>query len=181
MSRPLFLALAILAICGFGLAPARAAGVTAEQYEEKLKTYDPAAVEAAKFYAQTFELIASYKKSAPQMEQGMARQLKAKNPDITEEQSKLFIKTFEDVSINDGAAAMERGAVLALLDIMSKDELVALRDFYSSPNGASILKKFGAYSERLAEVKGVMKSEIFPRALEAAKAKLKESGVEVKM
>jgi len=171
----------VIVAAGFGLSPAWAGGVTAEQYEQKLKGYDPQSIEAAKFYASTFDLIGSWKKSSPQMEQGMANRIKAKNPEITEEQSKLFIKTFEDVALTEGAQALERGAVLALLDLMTKDELISLQNFYTTPTGASILKKFGAYSERLAEVRGVMKSDVLPHALDAAKAKLKESGVDVKL
>ena len=173
--------LLVLAFCGLGALGARAESLTAEQYEAKLKTYDPAAVEAAQFYARTFDLMGPFKKSTPMVETGMARQLKTKNPDITEEQTKLFVKTFEDAALIDNAPIIERAMVVSLLDIFTKDELVALQQFYTSPAGVSLAKKYPMLSDRMNEARGLMKTEIVPRAIEAAKAKLKESGVEVKM
>jgi len=59
--------------------------------------------------------------------------------------------------------------------------LVALSQFYSSPIGAGILRKFPVLSDRIGNVRKLMKTDIVPRALDAAKAKLKESGVIVNM
>jgi hypothetical protein len=158
-----------------------AAPMTAEEYQTKLKAYDSAAVEAATHYAKTFNIMDGFVKTAPRMAENLKKQLKDKNPDISDDQIKEFVDTFEHVALVDDAEVIDHAVVLALLDTFSAEEIVALEKFYSTPVGQSILKKFPAIGQKLLEARKLMPTEIVPKAMEAAKAKLKADGIDVKM
>jgi hypothetical protein len=162
-------------------ATAFAAAMTDEDYQAKLKSYDPAAVAAASSYAKSFDMVGAYAKSAPRMAEGLTKQLKEKNPELTDDQIKQFVDTFQHVALVDNADVINHAVVMALLETFSPDEIVALDKFNSTPMGQSILKKFPIISQKLGEARRLMPDEIVPKAIEAAKAKLKVEGVEVKM
>ena len=174
-----------LLVAGFfcvGLAAAAfAAPMSNDEYQAKLKAYDPAAVEAAANYAKSFDMVGGFAKNAPRMAEAMTKQLKEKNPGITDEQVKDFVETFEHVALVDNADVINHAVVLALLESFNAEEIVALDKFYSTPVGQSILKKFPTVTQKLGEARRLMPAEIMPKALEAAKAKLKAAGLDVKM
>ena len=171
----------LLALSAAVCSPAFAEPMSAAQYQAKLATYDAASAAAAVHYAATFDMMGGFEKTAARFAQTLGAQLKSKNPDLTDAQMQDFLATFQHVALVDNADVIDHAVVLALLDTMSKDELIALDQFYSTPLGAGILKKSPLLSERLGEARRLMPSEIVPRALEAAKAKLKAGGVDVKL
>jgi hypothetical protein len=155
--------------------------VSPDQFEEKLRTYDSESVEAARNYAKAFDMKESISKSIPMLKQAMTRQLKSKNPNLTEDQAHEYIDAYVQSAFVDDIGVLDRATVLLVLDIFSKDELVALNQFYSSPIGSGILKKMPTMTVRMSEVVRFMQSYVMPRASEAARAKLLKDGVEVKM
>jgi hypothetical protein len=163
------------------VATACAAPMTDEEYQSKLKAYDPAAVQAAARYTKTFRIMDGFIKNAPRMAEALKKQLKENNPDISDDQVKEFVDTFEHVALVDNADVIDHAVVLALLDTFSADEIVALDKFYSTPVGQSIIKKFPSVAQKMAEARKLMPAEIVPKAMEAAKAKLKADGLDVKM
>jgi len=168
-------------LCAGLAAAAFAAPMTNDEYQAKLKTYNPAAVAAATNYAKTFDMVGGFAKNAPRMAEAMTKQLKEKNPGITDDQAKDFVETFEHVALVDNADVINHAVTLALLESFNADEIIALDKFYSTPVGLSILKKFPTVTQKLGDARRLMPAEIMPKALEAAKAKLKAAGLDVKM
>jgi hypothetical protein len=171
---------AALMHCG-AVGSAGALDVAPDQFEQKLKTYDPAAVNAARAYAQTFDIKGVLEKSIPQMRAGLTAQLKAKNPQLDEKKFGVFFDAFFKSAFVDDAPVVEKAILLITLDIMSKEELVALNQFYSSPIGKSILLKMPQLMGRLPELNATMEKYVLPRALERARAEVKKSGVDIKI
>lgn len=73
--------------------------VKPEKFEEKLKTFDPEAVAAVLSYAKAFNMIGSLEKSIPYIEEALVKQLKAKNPNLNEDQIKVFLIVFFTVRL----------------------------------------------------------------------------------
>jgi len=180
MMRPPRSLIAALLCAGLA-ATAFAAPMTNDEYQAKLKAYDPSAVAAASNYAKSFDMVGGFAKNAPRMAEAMTKQLKEKNPGITDDQVKDFVDTFEHVALVDNADVINHAVVLALLESFNPDEIVALDKFYSTPVGQSILKKFPTVTQKLGEARRLMPAEIMPKAMEAAKAKLKAAGLDVKL
>jgi hypothetical protein len=169
------------ALMGAAAGPAFALDTPPDQFEQKLKSYDPETVAAALAYAKTFNVKEMFTKTAPQMTKNLTQQLKSQNPALSEEQTKDFIGAFMQSALVDNAEVFEQATILIMLDVFSKDELVALNQFYSSPVGAGILKKMPVMMGRMPELSKVMQSYVLPRALEAARRHMRASGVEVKI
>ncbi len=157
--------------------PAPAAG----GYQEKLKTYDPAAVAAAESYAKTFNMRGMMEKSAPGVVRTLSEQMKAKNPGLTDAQSQKFFSLFTQNFLSDSSEVVEHAMILQMLDVFSKEELVAVDTFYSSPLGVSVLKKMPVLMGHMPHIMEMMQSFIIPRALDAAKEQMRKDGVEVKI
>jgi uncharacterized protein len=170
-----------LALLAGGLELALAQGASPDKFAEKLATYDSAAVAAAQAYAKTFDMKGILEKSAPLISNAMLVQLREKNPNLAEDKTKLFIDTFMQSALVDNAEVIEQATVLNMLDIFSRDELIAMNEFYSSPVGAGILKKMPTLMGRMPEITRLMQTYVVPRALAEAKAKLRASGVDVKI
>ena len=181
MLRSLKAAVLAVALVASGVGVASALDTQPDQFEQKLKSYDPATVEAARAYARTFDRRGTMEKSAPRIAAAVAAQVKAKNPNLNEEQTKLFIDTFMQSGLVDNSDVLEQASILLMLDIFTKDELVALNQFYSSPVGAGILKKIPIMMGRMPEIMQVVQTYIIPRAMEAARSALHARGVEVKI
>ncbi len=69
--------------------------------------------------------------------------------------------------------------MIMMLDIYTKDELLALNQFYSSPVGSSILKKRPIMMSRIPEMMSLMMKYAIPPALAAARNSMKARGVEI--
>lgn len=172
-------------LVGFALvvscATARGLDVAPDKFDEKLKSYDPATLAAARDYMKTFGMKEMLEKSIPPMRQGLLAQLKAKNPGLDEKQASMFMDAFFKSAFVDDAAVTERATIILMLDIFTKDELVALNKFYSSPVGRSILAKMPVMMGRLPEVQEIMSTYVLPRALEHAVGVMKKAGVDMKL
>jgi hypothetical protein len=172
---------AVAVLASLGGAPARAQDFAPAQIEEKLKGYDPATLEAARTFAKSFNLSGMVEKSVPYLVPGVDRQVRAKNPDLTDEQAKSFVEAFLQSLFEDNGQVVEQAAVLTLVEIMSKDELEALIQFQSTPVGASALKKMPTLSARLSQIMPLMQTYVVPRAMESAQAQMRKNGVDVKI
>ena len=61
-------------LCAGLAVTAFAAPMTNDEYQAKLKTYDPAAIAAATSYAKSFDMVGGFAKNAPKMAQSQPRQ-----------------------------------------------------------------------------------------------------------
>jgi hypothetical protein len=172
------LAFAVLAACSQA---SFAEDAATDVFAQKLKSYDPEAVEAARSYARTFNFKNIMEKSVPALTQAATRQIKAKNPELTDQQINGFVEAFLKTALVDSAPVLEEASILMMLDIFNKDELIALDKFYSSPVGASIVKKIPIMMGRMPELMQTMQAQVFPRAFAAARDQMKQNGVDVKI
>jgi len=173
--------LGLLALCGAAWTPALALEAAPDQFEQKLQTFDPAAVAAARSYARVFDIKGMMEKSMPALKQALLRQLKAKNPALSDPQIDAFFDAFFRGAFIDGAPVLEQATVIIMLEVLSKDEIVALNQFYSSPIGREILGKMPVVMGRMPELMAVMEKYVIPDALEAARATMKKGGVDVRI
>jgi hypothetical protein len=171
----------ILALCGLAFTPAGALDATPDQFEQKLQSYDPAAVDAARAYARVFDMKGMMEKSIPALKQALLRQLKAKNPSLSDAQLDSFFDAFFRGAFVDGAPVLEQATILIMLEVLSKDEIIALNQFYSSPIGQGILAKMPVVLGRMPELMAVMEKYVIPGALESARATMKKGGVDVRI
>lgn len=150
-------------------------------FEQRLKTYDPALVDAARTYARTVNIADQLAKAAPTIGEAVADQVKQKNPSLSDSQIRAFTDAFFNSAFVEQRAVLENMTLLMMLDTFTKDEMVALSQFYSSPVGLSILQKMPRVLSRMPEVMAMMEKYTIPEALRAAQDKMKKSGVDVKL
>jgi len=150
-------------------------------FEQRLKTYDPALVEAARTYARTVNIAEQLAKAAPTISEAVADQVKEKNPSLSASEVKAFTDAFFNSAFVEHKAVLENMTLLMMLDTFTKDEMVALSQFYSSPVGLSILQKMPRVLNRMPEVMAMMEKYTIPEALRAAQDKMKKNGVDVKL
>lgn len=174
------LALAFALVASVALC-ANAQGVTSDKFEQRLKSYDSATVEAARSYIRVANLKEMMQQSIPALRGALTAQVKAKNPSLNDEQVNAFFEAFLQTALVDSSTLIEQATILIMLEILTKDEIVALNQFYSSLTGRDILKKMPQFLGRMPEVMQAMQQVVFPRALEAAQGKLKQRGVDVRI
>jgi hypothetical protein len=150
-------------------------------FEQRLKTYDPKLVEAARTYQRTLNMTGQLVKIGPVLSQAIARQVKLKNPSLSDEQIKAFTDAFFQNAFVDHAGVLEQMATLITLDTFTRDELIALNAFYSTPAGQSILGKMPKMMSRMPEIAAVIQKYVVPEALGAAQDQMKKAGVDVKI
>jgi hypothetical protein len=152
-----------------------------DEFDAKLKTYDPEAVAAAQSYARTLNIKEQFTKAAPLMRDGLSRQVAAANPTLKREEVDAFLDAFFQAALVDKADVIEKATLLMTLDVLSKDELVAVAQFYGSPIGKSILSKMPTLMGRIPELQTLMMTKIVPDALQIARDKMKARGVEIRI
>ena len=157
---------------GFDFAP--------EQIEQKIATYDPQAVEAARGYRIALFTDLAVTNYFSKSIEGIENKLKENNPNLDEDKTKLFMSTFMQNGLSESEKFGENGNVLLLLDTFSKDELIALNQFYSSPMGKIILQKNTSIGGRFLQMVTLVRTNIIPNAIEAARSRLRQDGIEVK-
>ena len=160
---------------------AQALDITPDQFDRMLQKYDAATVEAARSYARTFNMKQMFERSIPALRQSMMAQLRAKNQALNEQQISAFFEAFMQSALVDAAPVLEQATILIMLDVLTKEEIVALNQFYSSSVGREILAKMPVVLGRIPEVMGLMQTYIIPRALEVAREQMKKSGVDVRI
>ncbi len=176
-SRIVGVALSLALIFGAAVASAQQEGP--EAYEQKLKSYDPDTVAAAKAYSEMMNIRGAFEQAIPMMSKNLAGELKTKNPKLTDQQVQEFMDVFLHSALVDSADIIQKYSMIMMLDIYTKDELLALNQFYSSPVGSSILKKRPIMMSRIPEMMSLMMKYVIPPALAAARNSMKARGVEI--
>lgn len=147
------------------------------EFEQKLKAYDPESIAAARQYARAADMKGMMAKVAPTLRQQVIAGAHAQNPNLSSAQIETFADAFVKSAFVDNAQAIEDASILMMMDIFDKDELVALGKFYSSPIGASIMSKMPKMMEKMP----TLLSSIVPRAIKDAQEKMKKNGLDVKI
>ncbi|MGO9743077.1 MAG: DUF2059 domain-containing protein [Roseiarcus sp.] len=160
---------------------APAAPISPDQFAEAIGRYDPESVAAARTYATIYNIRGMVDRTAPGVAQRLAQHVKSLNPNLSDDNIKIFVDTFMQSAMVDNSAVLEQAAELTVLEAFSKDELAALAQFYASPIGAKILQKAPAIMTRLPQILGLMQTYVVPKATQAAEAALRARSVEVKM
>ncbi len=144
-----------------------------QQVKDQLKTFDPEAVKAAEHYY-----------NSPMIRNGMLSMITSLTPSIIANMTQHEAKQLSDedrakvVSILDHAMRHNFDYLIGLntvvaLRTFSKEELVAMDNFYSSPTGQGILLKMPQLSKSMPSV---MQS-FMPKYLASVKQDLKAEGV----
>ncbi len=149
----------------------------ANEFEQKLKAYDPESIAAARQYARAADMKGMMARVAPTLRQQVIAGARAQNPNLSSAQIETFADAFVKSAFVDNAQAIEDASILMMMDIFDKDELVALGKFYSSPTGASIMGKMPKMMERMP----TLLSSIVPKAIKDAQEKMKKNGLDVKI
>jgi hypothetical protein len=147
------------------------------EFEQKLKSYDPESIAAARQYARAADMKGMMARVAPTLRQQIIAGVRAQNPNLSSAQIETFADAFVKSAFVDNARALEDASILMMMDIFDKDELVALGKFYSSPIGASIMSKMPKMMERMP----TLLSSIVPKAIKDAQEKMKKNGLDVKI
>jgi hypothetical protein len=181
IARVRTIVIAALLLLG-GFHPALALDANPAEFERKLKQYDPQAVEAALAYARVFNFKEQFTKGIPLMRDGLSRQLIAKNPALKKEDIDAFLDAFFKSALVDKSDVIEKAILIIMLDIFSKDELIAVSKFYSSQVGQDVLKKMPMMMGKLPELQALMLNNIIiPDAMKSAQDTMKSRGVELKI
>jgi len=110
----------------------------------------------------------------------MSQMLKAKNPDLSDQERKQFLDIAFHYVLADNIDLIEDVWMLDAVAIYSKEELLALRDFYASPTGLSITQKSGKMAEKVLPDMAKVMQTLMPGAIKAAQSTMRSNGVEVK-
>ena len=120
--------------------------------QEQLKTFDPAVVAAARHYYES-----------PKIKDGMLSMLKNLSTPIIANQEKTTGKKLSEAERAKVIAVLNQAMaenfdfllqlnMVAAVETFSKEQLIALDQFYSSPVGQSILDKMPKLGQRLPEI-----------------------------
>ncbi len=147
--------------------PATEAGV-----QEQLKTFDPAAVAAARHFYQSPVM----KTAMLSRMKGTVAAIKRESADITNkypeaDREKFLAENNKMLAVIEKTTADNYDYMLGLhmiaaLQIFSKDELIALDTFYSSPVGQGVVMKMPLLNKRIPDVMHA----VVPKMFEAMKA-----------
>ena len=150
---PLLLAILVaVGLSSAGAAETPPLPVNDLQLDEQLAKADPAAVAAARHYYES-----------PKIRDGMLSMLRSLTPVILANQEKAAGKAMLpgeraklvaviDKAMNDSFPFLLRLNTVAAVQMFTRDQLVALDQFYSSPMGQSILEKMPALGQRLPQI-----------------------------
>ncbi len=139
------------------------------QVQDQLSRFDPAAVAAARHYYES-----------PKVKDGLLGMLKNLTPTIIANQERASGKKLSSADRAKIAAAIDRGMsetfpflielnIVAAVEVLSKDQLIALDQFYNSPMGQSILDKMPLIGQRLPAILQVFLPK-FTASVQAAMA-----------
>ena len=135
----------------------------------------------ARDYARAAELAASLSRALPAISEQIVRNVRQRNPGASNETMNAFSDALFEEFLLKRAAEIEAAVVDVLLDIYTKDELVALKTFYTTPIGQSIIKKQPQLGTKMPEAMQEWTRRTAPEAVKAAAARLKASGKDLKL
>ncbi|KAA5600343.1 DUF2059 domain-containing protein [Blastochloris sulfoviridis] len=142
---------------------------------------DPQVVAIARDYARSAELAASLSRALPAISEQIVRNVRQRNPGASNDTMNAFSDALFEEFLLKRAAEIEAAVVDVLLDIYTKDELIALKTFYSTPVGQSIIKKQPQLGTKMPEALQEWTRRAAPEAVKAAAARLKASGKDLKL
>jgi len=157
--------------------PSPAEDLNAKPFEERLKAYKAESVELARAYFSAFDFKKQVAGSIPLLSRDIALMVKAENPALNDAEIKEFSDTFGGFFLEK----LEQAELLVVLDVFTKDELLAMNGFYSSSAGRSMIGKMPIMMGRLPETMMVLEKKMVPEAARAAQEKMRKSGVDVKL
>lgn len=179
MRRLLFAAAVSLAACLPALAQDAAPDAVPTNgpaLQKRLEKYDPRAVAAAKHYYSQPAMKAGLVAMTDNMNKAMSNIMAQQNPNLSPQQLEAARKAIGEATRDRLDLIMQMSMIVAL-DTLSTDELVALDNFYSSPQGSSIIAKM----PRIAKALPAMMQTIMPDYMNDVKTRLKGTGAELKL
>jgi hypothetical protein len=144
--------------------------------EKQLSSFDPAAVAAARHYYTSPVLKASMVAMISKMTDAMGVVLDRSNPGLDEAKKKAALSVVQE-TLNDKLDLIIDLSMISALDVLSKDELIAIDKFYSSPIGQSVMVKMPQVMTRLP----AMMQIIMPGLLDDMRVRMKANGLDVKI
>jgi hypothetical protein len=170
----------LLAVAMLASLPAAAQAPDVE-LDQRLAKYDPAAVKAAKHYAEVFNMKAVLSQSMSAVRDAIIRMVKQKNPEQDDATLTEFVEATLKVMYVDQAQFYEKFTIVTMLDVYTTEEIIAIDQFYSSDVGRSMLKKAPQVLAKMPQMFEIMQKQIFPLALEEARKALKAKGKEIRI
>ncbi len=144
------------------------------RFEQQLKKYDPAAVKAARSYAQNFDTRRQLQAMSVTMRPGLVNLVRSKNPEAKDADLEIFFEEFFRVALVESAPVIEKWTILNMLEVLTTEEIIAADQFYSTPVGKSLMAK-------MPQMMGLIENTMVPAGLEAAQAKLRKLGKDLKI
>jgi hypothetical protein len=157
-------------------APAARADDLDASIKKQLGTFDPAAVAAARHYYTSPVLKASMVAMISKMTDAMGVVLDRANPGLDESKKKAALSVVQE-TLNDKLDLIIDLSMISALQVLSKDDLIAIDKFYSSPVGQSVLVKMPLVMNRLP----AMMQIIMPGLLDDMRMRMKANGLDVKI
>jgi hypothetical protein len=111
------------------------------RFRRTITESDSQAVEAARFYYRNVRLKTEFEKLVRTHQVGVENFIRQKNPNIAPKEIEEFVKDVFVVFSEKYDEYLENWSILNLMSIFSKEELFALREFYRTDVGRSILEK----------------------------------------
>jgi hypothetical protein len=105
--------------------------------EKQLQSFDPTAVAAARHYYTSPVLKATMVAMISKMTDAMGVVLERSNPGLDADKKKAALSVVQE-TLNDKLDLIIDLGMISALEVLSKDELVAIDKFYSSPVGQSV-------------------------------------------
>ena len=173
--RKFFICAAWLMLCSLAAPSVRADDLNAS-LDKQLKSFDPEAVAAARHYYTSPVLRASMVAMIAKMTDAMGVILDRANPGLDATKKTAALSVVRE-TLNDKLDLMINLSMISALEVLSKDELVAVDKFYSSPVGQSVLVKMPQVMNRLP----VMMQMIMPGLLDDMRTKMEANGLDVKI
>ena len=149
---------------------------TKEALQKQIAGFDPKAVSAAQHYFGLPSVRSGLDQMMANMDTAVGQQLAKQNPSATPEKLAQF-KAIAAQSLKERADLILDMDMVNALRSFTTGEIVALDNFYSSPEGASILSKM---PKVMAALPGMVRS-ILPGYFADVEAKVKAAGGEFKL
>jgi hypothetical protein len=167
-----------LACCAATLGMARADDKAADlkaTIDKRLESFDPAAVAAARHYYTSPIMMGSFKAMVPQIVKALDVSIAQTNVSLDPAAKQ------EALSVAQTAVASKLDLIVGLamvnaLEVFSKDELVAIDQFYSSPAGQSVMSKMPQVMSKLP----AMMQLVMPLMLADVREQMKAKGKDLK-
>jgi hypothetical protein len=144
--------------------------------EKRLASFDPEAVAAARHYYTSPLLKASFTAMMPKITEAMTVAMERANPGLDSEKKRAAMVAAQEAVAGRLDLIIDLSMISAL-EVFSKEELIAVDQFYASPVGQSVLTKMPKVMERLP----AMMQVVMPLMIDDLRAKIKAKGLDVQL